>query len=144
MSKFIALTSMIKIHSINMRETPILVRFYSKARKLPGFSMHECNAHVCVLAICCLNFSGCYSSPPQPRRCAGGSYGSALPSSAAPLIRRNGGEVFFAQACEASRHCACGARHRAVRLHDLEVGVDVRLHRQHLCGNVSRSRSSKV
>ena len=80
----------------------------------------------------------------KARRCASGSYGSALPSSPAPLIRRNEGEVFFAQACEASRHCACGARHRAVRLHDLEVGVDIRLYRQHLCGNVSRFRSTRV
>ena len=80
----------------------------------------------------------------KARRCAGGSYGSALPSSAAPLIRRNGGEVFFAQACGASRCYTCGTRHQAIRLHDLEVGVDVRRHRQRLCGNVSRSPSSKV
>ena len=39
-----------------------LVRFYSKAQKSPGFSMHECNAHVCVLAICCPTISGCYTT----------------------------------------------------------------------------------
>ena len=84
------------------------------------------------------------SSPPHARRCAGGSYGCALPSFAAPLIRRNGGEVFFAQAYGAWRCYVCGTLHQAVRLLDLEVGVDVRLHRQRLCGNVSRSRSTRV
>ena len=38
-----------------------LVKFYSKARKSPGFSMHECDAHIDFLSFCWLKFSGCYN-----------------------------------------------------------------------------------
>ena len=43
------------------RNLDLFSRFYLKARKFPGFSMHEWNAHVCVISICCLKFSGCYT-----------------------------------------------------------------------------------